>query len=137
VHRRAVNKSGGDVAAAALQKSPNAAVNMVRIIAPIHITSSLLRGEQRRQNAWHVKYWEIIVENLRNAGWNCGSMATTDGKGRPIWVVAAERSDAGRFIVHADQELPAFLELESAIQTDRHNHECDCPEPDEELGSNR
>jgi hypothetical protein len=44
-------------------------------------------------------------------------MATTDGKGRPIWVVAAERSDAGRFIVHADQELPAFLELESAIQT--------------------
>jgi len=49
-------------------------------------------------------------------------MATTDDKGRPIWVVAAERSDAGRFIVHADQELPAFLELESAIQTDRHNH---------------
>jgi hypothetical protein len=42
-------------------------------------------------------------------------MATTDGKGRPIWVVAAERSDAGRFIVHADQELPAFLELESTI----------------------
>ena len=40
-------------------------------------------------------------------------MATTDGKGRPIWVVAAEREDAGRFIVHADQELPAFLELES------------------------
>ena len=25
-------------------------------------------------------------------------MTTTDGKGRPIWVVAAERSDAGRFI---------------------------------------
>jgi hypothetical protein len=24
--------------------------------------------------------------------------------------------DAGRFIVHADQELPAFLELESAIK---------------------
>ena len=84
-----------------------------------------------------MKYWKIIIENLRNAGWNCGSMATTDGKGRPIWVVAAERSDAGRFIVHADQELPALLELESAIQTDRQNHECNCPEPDEELGSNR
>jgi len=52
-------------------------------------------------------------------------------------VVAAERSDAGRFIVEADQELPAFLELESAIKTHRHNHECDCPEPDEELGSSR
>jgi hypothetical protein len=74
-----------------------------------------------------MKYWEIILENLRNAGWNCGSMATTDGKGRSIWVVAAERSDAGRFIVHADQELPAFLELKSAIQTDRHNHEWRLP----------
>jgi hypothetical protein len=51
--------------------------------------------------------------------------------------VAAERSDAGRFIVNSDQELPAFLELESAIKIHRHNHECDCPERDEELGSNR
>ena len=64
-------------------------------------------------------------------------MTTTDGKGRSIWVVAAERSDAGRFIVHADQELPAFWELESAIKTRRHNHECDCPEPDKELGDCR
>jgi hypothetical protein len=63
-----------------------------------------------------VKYWEAIIKNLRNAGWNCGSMATTDGKGRPIWVVAAEREHAGRFIVNADQELPAFLELESALK---------------------
>jgi hypothetical protein len=63
-----------------------------------------------------VKYWEIIIENLRDAGWNCGCMATTDGKGRLIWVVAPEREHAGRFIVHADQELPAFLELESAIR---------------------
>jgi hypothetical protein len=62
-----------------------------------------------REVSFAVKYWEIIIENLRNAGWNCGCMATTDGKGRPIWVVAAERSDAGRFIVRADQELPAFL----------------------------
>jgi hypothetical protein len=42
-------------------------------------------------------------------------MATTNAKGRPIWVVAAEREDAGRFIVNADQELTAFLELESAM----------------------
>ena len=35
-------------------------------------------------------------------------MTTTDGKGRSIWVVAAERSNAGRFIVHADQELPGL-----------------------------
>ena len=58
---------------------------------------------------------------------------STDYDGQQFWVVAAEREDAGRFIVYADQELPAFFELEAAIQTDRHNHGCDCPEPDEEL----
>ena len=52
-------------------------------------------------------------------------MTTKDSNGRSILVVAAEREDAGRFIVHADQELPAFLELESAIKTYRHGHECD------------
>ena len=39
--------------------------------------------------------------------------------------------------MRADEKLTAFLELESAIKTRRHNHECDCPEPDEELGSSR
>jgi hypothetical protein len=29
--------------------------------------------------------------------------------------VAAEREDAGRFIVHADERLIAFLELQAAI----------------------
>jgi hypothetical protein len=60
--------------------------------------------------------WKIIIETLRNAGWNCGSMTTTDGKGRSILVVAAEREDAGRFIVNSDQQMPAFLELQSAIR---------------------
>ena len=58
-----------------------------------------------------VKYWEIIIENLRNAGWNCGFMATTDGKGRPIWVVAAERSDAGRFMDSCLSWLPVAVSV--------------------------
>ena len=78
-----------------------------------------------------------MANNLNKAGWCCGCVSSTDDDGRQFWVVAAERSDAGRFIVHADQELPAFLELESAIKTHRHNYECDCPEPDEELGNYR
>jgi len=45
-------------------------------------------------------------------------MATTDDKGRPIWVVAAEREDAGRFIVRADEKLTAFLEPEAVIRVD-------------------
>jgi hypothetical protein len=63
-----------------------------------------------------VKYWETIIENLPTLDGIAAPMATTDRNGRAIWVVAAERRDAGRFIVHADQELPAFLELESAIR---------------------
>jgi hypothetical protein len=62
------------------------------------------------------------------------------GKGRLIWVVAAERSDAGRFIVHSDRELPAFLELESAIKTRRHDHGSPAnrgPKLDAELGNHR
>jgi hypothetical protein len=39
-----------------------------------------------------------------------------DREGRTIWVAAAERIDAGRFIVHADEKLTAFVELESAIR---------------------
>jgi hypothetical protein len=57
-----------------------------------------------------------MIENLRNAGCNCGCMTTTDGKGRLIWVVAAERKDAGRFIVRAEEKLIAFLELESTVR---------------------
>ena len=43
-------------------------------------------------------------------------MAKADQSG--LWPRSA--SDAGRFIVHTDQELPAFPERESAIQTHRH-----------------
>jgi N-acetyl-anhydromuramyl-L-alanine amidase AmpD len=38
---------------------------------------------------------------------------------RQIWVVTAERSDAGRFIVRADEKLTAFVELESTIHDSR------------------
>jgi hypothetical protein len=45
-------------------------------------------------------------------------MATTYDKGRPIWVVAAEREDPGRFIVRADETLTAFLKLEAVNRVD-------------------
>ena len=62
-----------------------------------------------------MKYWEITIENLRKAGWSCGCISSTDRNGRQFWVVAAEREGTGRFIVHADEKLTAFLELEAAI----------------------
>ena len=61
------------------------------------------------------RYWETVRDNLRKAGWNCGCISSTDHEGRQFWVVAAEREDAGRFIVHADEMLIAYLELQAAI----------------------
>jgi hypothetical protein len=62
-----------------------------------------------------VRYWEIIASNLRKAGWLCGCISSTDHEGRQFWVVAAEREDAGRFIVHAHHMPTAFVELQAAI----------------------
>jgi hypothetical protein len=62
-----------------------------------------------------VKYWEIIADNLSKAGWSWGCISSTNDEGRQFWVVAAERENAGRFIVRADEKLTAFLELQRAI----------------------
>ena len=62
------------------------------------------------------RHWEIVKDNLQKAGWNCGCISSTDHDRRQFWVVAAERSGAGRFIVRSDEVLTAFLELESAIR---------------------
>jgi len=55
-------------------------------------------------------------DNLSKAGWNWGWVSSTDHEVRQFWVVAAERENAGRFIVHAAEKLTAFLELEAAIR---------------------
>jgi len=57
-----------------------------------------------------VKEWEIIADDLSKAGWNCGCISSTDDEGQ-FWIAAAERNDAGRFIVRAVKKLTAFLEI--------------------------
>jgi hypothetical protein len=63
-----------------------------------------------------VKYWEIIADNLSKAGWSSGCVATVDSRGRTIFVADAHRDDGKRFVVHADEKLTAFLELETVIR---------------------
>jgi hypothetical protein len=63
-----------------------------------------------------VKYWEIITRNIKKRGWSLGWVSAVDSNGRTIWIVDAHRDDGKRFIVHADEKLTAFIELESAIQ---------------------
>jgi hypothetical protein len=36
-----------------------------------------------------------------------------DNYGRTIWIADAHRDDGKRFVVHADEKLTAFLELEA------------------------
>ena len=62
-----------------------------------------------------VKYWEIIADNLKKAGWSLGWASAVDFQGRTIWIADAHRGDGKRFVVRADEILTAFLELESAI----------------------
>ena len=63
-----------------------------------------------------VKYWEIIADKLSKAGWSWGWVSAVDCEGRTIWIADAHRGDGQRFVVHADEKLTAFIELESAIR---------------------
>ena len=43
-------------------------------------------------------------------------MSALDAEGRTIWIADAHRGDGKRFVVHADELLTAFAELEAAIR---------------------
>ena len=62
-----------------------------------------------------VKYWEIIADNLKKAGWSWGCVSAVDSSGRTIWIADAHRDDGKRYIVRADEKLTAFLELQAAM----------------------
>ena len=64
-----------------------------------------------------MKSWEIIADNLSKAGWSWGCVSAIDSSGRTIWIVDAHRGDGKRFIVHADDKLTAFIELEHEVLT--------------------
>ncbi len=63
-----------------------------------------------------MKCWEIIADNLNKAGWSRGCVSAVDCEGRTIWIADAHRGDGQRFVVHAEEKLTAFMELESAIR---------------------
>src|SRR5215510_7429771 len=50
-----------------------------------------------------------------------GCVSAVTREGRIIWVADAHRGDGQRFVVHADEKLAAFVELEAAIK-----HESSC-----------
>ena len=52
-----------------------------------------------------------------------------------LWPPSAATLDAS-LCMQIKSCLP-FSTSNPQFKTDRHNHECDCPEPDEELGNHR
>jgi hypothetical protein len=63
-----------------------------------------------------VKYWEIVADNLKKAGWSLGWVSAVDSEERTMWIADAHRGDGKRYVVRADEMLTAFLELEAAIR---------------------
>ena len=64
-----------------------------------------------------MKYWEAVADKLSAAGWSWGycSAVTKDGW---RWIVDAHGSGRG-YIVHSDELLSAFLELEATLRERR------------------
>src|SRR5262249_46871552 len=87
--------------------------DLARVMVPVHMPLPLRCGEQKAESQ-RVKYWEIIADRLKKAGFSLGCVSALDLEGRTIWIVNAHR-DGKRFVVHADEKLTSFLELESAI----------------------
>jgi hypothetical protein len=58
-----------------------------------------------------VKYWEIIADSLKKAGWSLGYVSAIDSEGPTIWITDAHRDNGKRFVVRADEILTAFIEL--------------------------
>ena len=58
-----------------------------------------------------------MADNLRKAGWSYGYVSAVDSQGRTIWIADAYRDDGKRFVVHADELLTAFVELEREVLT--------------------
>jgi hypothetical protein len=63
-----------------------------------------------------MNYWEIIADGLSKAGWSWGCVSAIDSSGRTIWIAEPHRADVKRFVVHADEKLTAFVELEMAMR---------------------
>jgi hypothetical protein len=61
------------------------------------------------------KYWEVTADNLSKEGWSWGCVSAINLNGRTIWIADAHRDDGKRFVVHSDEKLTAFLELERAV----------------------
>jgi hypothetical protein len=81
----------------------------------MYIKMIIPRGVKRKIGRGRMKYWRVIADNLKKAGWSCGCVASVDYEGQPVWTVDAHRNDGKRHIVRAYEPSTAFRELERAV----------------------
>ena len=62
------------------------------------------------------------ARHLSEADWSWGCVSAVDSNGRTIWIADAHRGDGKRFVVHAEEKLTAFVELEAAIRVSEPIH---------------
>jgi len=62
-----------------------------------------------------VKYWEIVANQLNEAGWTWGHVRFFRD-GRYLDVVDAHCGDGKRYIIWADDKLSAFRELQRVLK---------------------
>ena len=84
-------------------------------VCSYHFVIAVWRAKEAKSRC--VKYWEIIADRLSKAGWSWGCVSAIDSEGQTIWIVDAHRGDGRRFIVHTDEKLSAFVELERQVLT--------------------
>ena len=72
-----------------------------------------------------MKYREIIGVSLSKAGWSWDCVSALNSEGRRIWIADAHRDHGTRFVVRADEKLPAFVELEAAIRAAERPQDCE------------
>ena len=93
-------------------------VGIVDVMLPDHLPS----GNQKRflgatvARDWACYQLRLIADNLSKAGWRWSCMSAVDRQGQTIFIADAHRDDGKRLVVHADEKLTAFLELESAVR---------------------
>jgi len=63
-----------------------------------------------------MQYWEIVADKLSAAGWSWGLLQCSNPRWVGAGIVHAHR-EGRRYIVHSDELLRAFLELEASLLT--------------------
>jgi hypothetical protein len=70
----------------------------------------------RRRSSNGLRPGQPRSESLQNVRDSLG-VSAVDSQRRTIWIVDAQRGDGNRFIVHSDEKLSAFVELEREVLT--------------------